>query len=133
MTLNITSIQPLPGIDWNTGPGPTYSYEQIAMDVCNNIDDRIKFIAILLPIVWMLGNWLYNKSHDGKFIDKYGSDKTMMLPWLVWGYRTKKWIVIEPTSIKDLILDIIVPVLRSMLLYGFGFLIYYTQISGGGM
>ncbi len=108
----------------------TFNYDDIAREVCQNVDDRIKFLAILLPICWMLGNWLYNKCHDGKFIEKHFSQKIVVLPLPAWGLKTGKWYEVELMSGKDIVLEFIVPILRAILMYGFGFLVYYTQIAG---
>lgn len=144
-TLSVINKSPLNMENW-TGMGvinPFKSYEQIIHDVCVNVDWRIKAIAIALPIIFFAGNWLQKKSHDGKFIDKYGSKLKFPMPvfgfpkitqWKSGEYKSADaWYSIEETNIREVVLDYIVPAFRAMLIYGFGFLIYYTQISGGGV
>lgn len=102
------------------------SYDEVARQICENVDERIKFIAIAVPIIWMLGNWLHNKAIKR---DWFSKEVIGHMYWPKWG---APWYEIEPVTPYMIVVDIAVPALRSMLVIAMGMMIYYTQISGSG-
>jgi len=117
---------------------PFIDYDEIVQQVCQNVDDRIKFLAVLMPIVWMAGNWFEKKCHDNKFIQKNFSTKNIpiILPNVPYNLKGKikdeGWWTAEMMSIRDIVLEFVVPCFRIMLLFSMGFMIYYTRTAGMG-
>lgn len=99
-------------------------YDDIVMDICNSVDYRIKTLSIIIFVSWILGNWLYKKAT----LRRWFSNKPIIaIPWPAFN---KKLYSVEETSMLMIILDILVPALRTITFIGMGLLIYYTQISG---
>lgn len=112
-----------------SGATTQINYDEIIASVCQNVDERIKFLSLAIPLLFFAGNWFRNKCQkEGKLFYNM-TTPIVAIPWPKWG---SPWYEVEETSVRDLIDDILVPILKTMLIYAMGFLVYYVHITGGG-
>lgn len=106
------------------------NYDDIVKKICDNVDERIKFVAVAIPISYFIGNWFYNKATKKGWFD----NENKIIPFFDINIQRniKKPIKVEATfmTLRELILDMVVPMCRMFQMFAMGMLIYYIFISG---